>query len=223
VAIQIQGFSGVVAEVSGPNYRTLRVTLRPVEYGTLGQYRVIMWSFNSIAAGLAAGSDIAQIRWTLTPQLALIWGIDLDGFLADTAGFTPGFGNFSLFFARSWTVDGSGGIAVNFTGNNQKLRTSMASASITMRNADGSSALTTGTRTLDAQPLGRLPFSVAAGANTQYLKQLGLYGPASHEAGGNPAPVVLSQNEGLVVTATVPATGVWSYVLTTAWSEVSAY
>jgi hypothetical protein len=224
LAIQIQGNGGVVAENDGETFDAMRVTVRPVDYGALGQYRLNMWANPVMAAGLAGGSDIWQARWTSTPQIAIIWGLDLDGFFASTA-FAAGFANFSLTFARSWTADGSGGTAANLTGNNNKLRTSMGSSLMgAIRNATGSSTLTTGTRTLDAQALGILPCSVTTTTNTNYLTgPLGFYGATSHEDGGNPAPLVLSQNEGLVVRATVPGTGTWGFAITMAWSEVTAY
>lgn len=226
MAIQIQGYSGVVVENDGETFDALRVTLRPVDYGALGQYRLNMWSNPIMAAGLAGGSDIYQVRWTVTPQIALIWGVDLDGFFAST-GFTGGFANFTLTFARSWTVDGSGGTAANLTGNNNKLRTSMGTSLMgAIRNATGSSTLTTGTRTLDAQPLSTLPFAISTATNTNFMSMqgpLGFYGAVAHEDGGNPAPLVLTQNEGLVVRATVPATGTWGFAITLAWSEVASY
>jgi hypothetical protein len=36
-------------------------------------------------------------------------------------------------------------------------------------------------------------------------------------------PVLLAQNEGFVVRATVPATGTWQFGITVAWAEVTAY
>jgi hypothetical protein len=45
----------------------------------------------------------------------------------------------------------------------------------------------------------------------------------SLESGGNPAPMVLAQNEGVVIRATVPATGTWGHGVTMAWSEVATY
>ena len=197
--------------------------MRPLDYGALGQYRLNTWSNPVMAAGLAAGSDIYQARWTSTPQLAIIWGVQLDGFFASTA-FVAGFGKFVLTIARNWSVDGGGGTAATLTGDNNKLRTSMGSSLMgAIRNATGSSTLTTGTRTLDSQPVGQLPFAVTTSTNTQYLNQLALYGPQGHECGGNVAPIVLTQNEGIVVRATVPGTGTWGFAITLAWSEVTAY
>ena len=114
MAIQIQGYSSIVAECDSVYYRSLRVTMRPLDYGALGQYRLNTWSNPVMAAGLAAGSDIYQARWTSTPQLAIIWGVQLDGFFASTA-FVAGFGKFVLTIARNWSVDGGGGTAATLT------------------------------------------------------------------------------------------------------------
>jgi hypothetical protein len=223
VAIQIQGFRGVVMGADGQSYRTVRVTLRPVDYGSLGQYRVLMWSNPAMAGGLAADSDIYQTRWTAASNLALIWGVTLTMF-GSLFPFKAGFANFDLTVARSWTVDGSGGTAATLTGDNQKLRASMASSSMgAIRNATGSSTLTTGTRTLDAQPVGRIPIVIGTSVSLNYIDQSSLYGSLSLEDGGNPAPIVLAQNEGVVVRATVPDTGTWGFGVTMAWSEVATY
>lgn len=224
MAIQIQGYSGVVAECDGPNHRSLRITVRPLDYGALGQYRCVMWVFPPpLAAGMAGNTEVYQLRWTATPQLAIIWGINLDGWFA-TTGFTPGFVSMTMTIARSWTVDGSGGTPADLTGNNQKLRTSMGTSLMgAIRVVQAASALTNGTKTLDAQPIAQVGFSVNASTNTNYLSQTCLYGASALEDGGNPAPIVLVQNEGLVVRATVPATGTWNFGITTAWSEVTAY
>lgn len=224
MAIQIQGIGGVVTECDGPTYRALRVTLRPLDYGALGQYRCVAWTSGApIPAGVAANTDIYQLRWVSTPQLAIIWGISIDGWFS-TTGFTPGFANLTLTVARNWTVDGSGGFPAVLTGNNQKLRTSMGTSLMgAIRIVSGATPLTNGTRTLDAQPIGQISWVVTAAANAQFLGQVTLYGAPSLEDGGNPAPVVLAQNEGLIGRITVPATGTWNFGMTVAWSEVAAY
>jgi hypothetical protein len=222
VSIQIQGYSGTVTGGDGPTYKTMRVTVRPVDYGSLGQYRCLMRSNPIMAAGLGSGADVFQARWVSTPQLAILWGLSLDMWCS--TGFSAGFANFTLTVARSWTVDGSGGAAADLTGNNQKLRTNMASSAMgAIRISNGSSLLTTGTRTLDSSPEGQAVFSVGTSSFTTYITQASLYGAMSLESGGNPAPIVLAQNEGVVVRATVPATGTWGHGVTMAWSEVAAY
>jgi len=222
MSIQIQGFSGVVAEVDGTTYRALRVTIRPVDYGALGQYRLSLLT-GTMAAGLAASSQIFQARWTSTPQLAIVWGLSMDGFFGGTSAFTAGFALFNLTIARVWTVDGSGGTSATLTGNNQKLRTSMGTTLMGAIRIASTGALGAGTSTLDGQAEGQIAVSIGTVASVNYFGQVGLYGASSLEDGGNPAPIVLAQNEGIVVRASVPATGTWRTGVTMAWSEVAAY
>jgi hypothetical protein len=222
MAIQIKGYGGVVAEVDGTTYRALRVTLRPVDYGSLGQYRIAMLS-GTMAAGLGAGSEVFQARWTASPQLALIWGMSVDGLSGSATAFAAGFSLFSVTIARSWTADGGGGTAATLTGNNQKLRTSMGTTLMGSIRVASTAALTAGTKTLDSQPEGQISLAMGTTASVNYLGQVGLYGSSSLESGGNPSPIVLAQNEGLSVKATVPGTGTWQFGISMAWSEVATY
>ncbi len=222
MAIQVMGLSGTVAEVDGTTYRALRVTARPVDYGANGSYRVAVTT-GIMSAGLAAGSDIFQARWTLAAPIALIWGIQIDGFGGTSTAFTAGTGSFKAFISRSWTADGSGGTTLTLTGNNNKLRTSMATSQFGAIRISSTAALTTGTKTNDSQAAGQMSFSIGTTASVNYLGQVGLYGSNALEDGGNPAPIVLAQNEGITIQATVPATGTWVAGITMAWSEVSSY
>jgi hypothetical protein len=222
MSIQIQGNGGVVAEVDGTTYRALRVTIRPVDYGALGQYRISMLT-GTMAAGLAAASEIFQSRWTAASNLALIWGVNLDGMSGSATTFTAGFSSFTLTIARSWSGDGSGGSAATLTGNNQKLRTSMATTSMGTIRMATTAALGAGTKTLDSQTEGQVAFSLGTTASVNYVTSACLYGAASLEDGGNPSPIVLAQNEGVVVRATVPASGTWQGGVTMAWTEVASY
>jgi len=220
MAIQVQGNSGTVVEVDGTTFRAMRVTSRPVEYGAFGIYRIAMLT-GTMAAGLASGSEIFQARWTDATRLALIWGLSFDGFGSATA-FSAGFSNMSMTIARSWTVDGSGGSAATLTDNNQKMRTSMGTSLMGSIRVSTTSALGAGTKTLDAQPIARVVMSLNNVANTQYLPPATV-GFGNLEDGGNPTPIVLVQNEGIVVRATVPATGTWQTGITLSWAEVASY
>ena len=222
MAIQVQGNGGTVAEVDGTTYRALRVTVRPVDYGALGSYRAAMVS-GTMAAGLAGASDVFQARWTAASNLALVWGVQIDGMGGSATAFAAGFATFRLFISRNWTADGSGGNAVTLTGNNAKLRTSMATSSMGSMRAASTAALTAGTKTNDAQPDGQITYTIGTVASVNYLAQVGLFGSSSLEDGGNPAPIVLAQNEGVTVQATVPATGTWQFGVTMSWSEVASY
>jgi hypothetical protein len=222
MAIQVQGNGGVVAEVDGMTYRALRVTVRPVDYGALGSYRIAMIS-GTMAAGLVAASDVFQARWTDATRLALIWGLQIDGMGGSATAFTAGFANFSAFISRSWTADGSGGTSATLTGNNQKLRTSMATMLMAAIRISSTAALTAGTKTNDAQAASQITYTIGTTVSVNYIGQTCLYGSQALEGSGNPAPIVLAQNEGMTIQATVPATGTWQFGVTMAWSEVTSY
>ena len=83
-------------------------------------------------------------------------------------------------------------------------------------------ALVAGTKTLDAQAIAQVTMSLNNVANTQFLPPATtVYG--NLEDGGNPIPIVLVQNEGIVGRATVPATGTWQAGITMSWAEVTSY
>jgi hypothetical protein len=220
MSIQIQGNSGVVAEVDGLTYRALRVTVRPVDYGVFGSYRISVIT-GTMAVALPANSEMFQARWTDATRLALIWGFSIDGMSDFNSAFSAGFSSMTFTIARGWSADGSGGNAATLTGNNQKLRTSMGTPLMAAIRSSSTGALTTGTKTLDAQPEGQITFSTGTVANVIFLGQIQVYG--SMEAGSNPAPIILAQNEGVVARATVPAGGTWQTGFTMSWSEVASY
>ena len=222
MAIQVQGNAGAIVEVDGTTYRAVRVTIRPTDYGLIGQYRISMQS-GTMAAGMAAFSQVFQARWTDTPQICLVWGLSIDGLAGGTVSFTAGYGYFGLQVARAWTADGSGGTPAVLTGSNQTLRSSMATSSMGAIRIASTGALSAGTSTVDTQGVGQAFFVVSTTASLNYLYQYGLYGSTSMEDGGNPAPIVLVQNEGVVLNVSMPASGTWKFGVTMAWSEVNSY
>ena len=147
MSIQVQGSGGVVVDVNGSTFRAMVVTLRPVEYGLLGSYRVSAIS-GTIAPGLAAAAEIYQFRWTATPQLALIWGFQIDGLSSDGTPFLANGSSVGMNIARSWTADGSGGTTITPTGNTGKLRTSMGTSLVGSMRIASTAALGAGTKRL---------------------------------------------------------------------------
>jgi hypothetical protein len=216
MAIQVQGNGGIVAEVDGANFRALRATMRPVDYGSLGAYSACHLS-GTMAAGLAANSEIFQFRWTDATRFALITQVMLCGMAGSATAFAAGFAKIDCLVARGWTADGSGGTAMTLTGNNQKLRTPMGTTLVGAIRGSSTAALTAGTKTLDSQPIGLMTWSIGTAANVIYVGQVQLFdGASSH-------PIVLAQNEGIVCRATVPATGTWQFGLAVQWVEVTSY
>lgn len=218
MSFSIVGNGGVVAEVGGTGFRALRVEPRPLEIGSLGTYRMSVIS-GTMAAGLAADSEVVQFRWTDATRLAVVHAFILDGMGGTSTAFTAGLASFRLFVARAFTAAGTGGGTATITGNNNKLRSSMGTTLLGEIRTATTAALTAGTKTLDAQPIAQYAFSVGTTASVQYVEQVRLLDSGAE----NTHPVVLAQDEGLVLRATVPATGTWQFGATICWSEVASY
>lgn len=219
MAIQQQGFGGVVQEVDGTTFRAARVTARPAEYGALGHYKVSMET-GSVAAGQGADSEIWQFRWPDATRFAVVTLIQVDHLYATTA-FAVGIARLRATVARTWSADGTGGATATLTGDNNQMRTTMGASLATYRMAT-TAALGAGTKTFDAQDIGHVRSGIAATANVNLLdsKPTVLFNPSNADG---EHPLVLAQNEGVVVRATVPATGVWIAGITVRWIETAAF
>lgn len=216
MAILIIGNSGTVAEVEDTT-RALRVVKRPIDYGTLGIYHLALTS-GTMAAGLAAGSEVFQFRWTDATNLCAVKQIRISAGGTATA-FAAGAALIDAIMARSYTASGSGGTAATLSGNNAKLRTSMGTSLVGDARISSTAALTAGTRTLDAQAFASVSSSVIATAGTPIMPPTDLlFAPDESEH-----PIILAQNEGFVLRATVPATGTWTLSVQVKWAELAAY
>lgn len=218
MAIQVQGNNGTVAEVDGTVYRAMRTTLRPIDYGAYGSYRMSLLS-GTMAAGLAANAEIFQFRWSDASRLCVVSAITFDGLSGSATAFAAGFGKVDAVIARSWTADGSGGSAATLTANNNKRRTSMGPTLLGAARIASTAALTAGTKTLDTHAIGQYSAAFGTATSTQWIPQTQLF----HQVGGVESPLILAQNEGFVVRATVPATGTWQFGVTVCWTEVESY
>src|SRR5258706_3153566 len=170
----------------------------------------------TMAAGLGAGAPVFSFRYGAA-NLAIIRKITAE---ADdiTTAFVAGAAKFDLIAARSFTVSDTGGTAGTLTTNNGKLRTSFATTGVSDFRIASTATLTPGTRTLDAQPLASVEFAVSTAIAAGLLPTTDLFRPAIGES-----PLVLVQNEGFVLQATVPGTGTWVFSARVCWDEVSAF
>jgi hypothetical protein len=214
------GTSGLIAETgaaSGAN--ALHVQQRPISYGSLGHYMVGVIT-GTMAAGVGADSEIVQFRWTHASNLAVITLAELQFFNSLGTGFAAGLAQFDLTIARSFSAAGTGGGTVTMTGDLQSLRTSMGTSLVGEIRVATTAALGAGTKTLDSERISRMKCTVGTATNTNYLQT-----PAGvlYRAHDFEHPIVLAQNEGLIVRATVPATGTWEAGIRLGWAEVTAY
>jgi hypothetical protein len=216
MAIQLQGNGGTIAEVDGAGFRAIRTVNMPLDVNGLGSYRISHLS-GTMAAGLAANSEILQYRWTDATRLASIHSVTLDGLSGSATAFAAGFGKVDMFVARSWTVAGGGGTPLTVTTNNGKMRTSHGTTLVGEIRASVTAACTAGTKTLDTQAVGQISLSFGTVVSVQYANQVSLFDDNGVH------PLILAQNEGFVLRATVPATGTWQFGATIVWSEIAAY
>jgi hypothetical protein len=212
----IGGTTGAAQDVDSVT-KAARVTLRPIDVGALGSYSHALKS-GVEAAGASANSPIWNFRWapaTVPTSLALIRRIKFSAWNLGT-GFTAGNFVFDFFIARSFSVDDTGGTAATLTTNNAKLRTSMATTQATIRGGT-TGVLTAGTRTKDAMPFRTIAGVVANAAFSALVPDVEVFRQQPGEQ-----PITLATGEGLVLEATVPATGTWTWALAIEWDEVTA-
>ena len=124
-----------------------------------------------------------------------------------------------MFAARAFTASDTGGTAGTLTGNNAKLRTSLATTGVSQIMIANTGTMTAGTRTLDTDPMAAIVIPLTTTADTGGVLNSSLYNPG--QAGDY--PLELATNEGFVVQLTVPATGTEVITVTVDWEEYSAF
>jgi hypothetical protein len=230
MAIQNQGFSGIVAEVDGTTFRAFRSVSKPIEYGAFGHYRFSVVT-GTLAAALAANAVVFSARWGDATRLAVITSfrtrfLPLTPF---TAATLTDHTSFDAFIGRTFTASHTGGTGLTLTGNSFKTRATMGSTLFTDLRISTTAALAGGTITLDPHPFaqslrkGNRVNPAAATEETIQPSTDGLNVDFSVSNGEH--PIVLVQNEGIVVrNRTVwPAAGTGILLVEMAWSEVAQY
>jgi hypothetical protein len=168
----------------------LRTSLRPFEltgYFAFGAQ-------SGALTGVAANGPVFSLRNAAgNGELVLVRHIGL-GFLTTTAFTTAQILDYGVFFARSFTASDSGGTAISITGNNTKVRTSLAAPNSIDARISTTAALTVGTRTLDTNALAQIgAWSGGAGQGLVPV-QNNLWDQYTGDQ-----LIVLAPNEGLVI------------------------
>lgn len=232
MAIQLQGNGGVVAEVDGTTFRAIRVTARPVNYGSLGMYRLGMHS-GVMAAALAANAEIYQFRWTDATNFALVFRVSISAGGPQIAA-TGAVLSWSLMMAvaRAWSVIGSGGTRAVMTGNINKLRTSMGTSLVNDAGIATTAGLTAGTKTIDhaTSNMGTVTGAFSTGAITvQTVANMLPHTDLFNAVYGGSHPLVLAGTgggEGFIIrngTVNFPAAATWVFSVTSEWAEAAAF
>lgn len=195
--------------------------------GDVGSYEGYSFSLagasGQMAAGLAANSPVFSFRNASAVRKVRILAVNVNAAVGAT-GFTAGAALLSMVIARAFTVSDSGGTALSggaAGNNNNKLRTSQPSGLVlTTTGGDiriaSTATLTPGTRTLDANASGNI-VAPAGAAGTGMIQDTPLYSDYTTLYG---LPLVLGQNEGFVINATVPATGTWQFGIRVLYAEI---
>ena len=225
MAVLEGGTSAELADIGAAVSKGLHVITKPDAYSTLGHYRFAGVT-GAIAAGAAANAEVFQMRWTDATNVCIVKKVRVTGMRATTA-FAVGTIDIKATIARSFSVSGTGGTPLTLTGDNQAMRTSMGTSLMGDMRIATTAALGAGTKTLDTQDIGFIathssagPFAATPIVGQTYLPTDVLY--LCDQASGE-HPVTLVQNEGLVVRATVPATGVWNIAVEVVWEELTAF
>jgi hypothetical protein len=225
MAIIEGGTSATLAEVGAAAAKGIHVISKPQDYGTLGHYQVSVQT-GAIGAGMAANGELFQLRWTDATRLCVIQKISCNGLFASTA-FTAGALTIAATIARSFTASGTGGTALTLTGDNAQLRSSMGASLVGDARVSTTAALGAGTKTLDTQNIGLITTHTSGGTGSATPIIGSIYLPTTElflcDTDSGEHPIVLAQNEGIVIRATVPATGVWTAGFTIKWAELSAF
>jgi hypothetical protein len=211
-----------IAEVGAAVAKGLHVIVKPQDAGPYGHYRLAT-ATGAIAAGAGADSEVFQFWWTETIRYALIQRVWLTGMRATTA-FAAGAIDIKLTRATGWTAAGTGGGTVTVASPELELRPpTMGVSGVAEIRVATTAALGAGTKTLDTYNLGWIATHSSGGVGAAtpiigsiFLPTLRLFDSPEH-------PLVLSENEGFVVRATVPATGVWNLGLAVSWCEVEEF
>jgi hypothetical protein len=214
MAIIQSGGAAANALLVDPNFSAARVAVRPMD--------VLGWNSVGIATGaltgLASGAAIFSFR-NLAANPILVRRVGV-GFVTTTAFTAAQMVSFGLLAARSFTASDSGGTAIALTGSNAKHRTILATPTSLDCRVATTAALTAGTRTVDANTLTvQAGWSGAAGVTiAPALSNL-----LAHDTGDY--PIVLAQNEGLVITnlTALGAGGVGVATVAIEFAEASAF
>lgn len=213
----IQGQSGIVSEVESVT-NALRTTERPQGNGARGAYQAAFYT-GVLPAALGANSEIFQFRFVSAGGLVcLLRSLRVSAAVSTTA-FAAGVPiALEARWARTWTIQGTGGTGITFGTNDAKRRTDfntsiLASGDVRIATT---AALGTGFKTLDGVPFAHVIGQVGTAITTIIPNTL-----LFDRDAGNKYPHLFETQEGFVIRSVeVPATGTWKACVTVEWEEV---
>lgn len=222
--------SAELVEVGVAGAKPLHITSKPIPYGSLGHYRLAV-NTGTLAAALAASAVVFSARWTDTTRFAVITKLRTR-FLPltlFTAATLTDHTSFDAFIGRTFTASHTGGTALTLTGDSFKTRTSMGATLFGDLRIATTAALGGGTITLAPHAFAhsiRKGNRVNPAAATEEAIQPTTDGmDLDFDMGGGDHPIVLAQNEGIIIrNRTVwPAAGTGILTVTMCWAELTAF
>jgi len=170
-----------------------------------------------MAAGAGANSEIFQLRNTSGKNIRLLYaGLSVG---ADATGFAAGTAVFDIIKATAWSAQGTGGTAIALTAPELLDHTNQNPSRLVAGDVRVATTapLGAGTKTLNASAIQALVCAVPVAAGSVLLYPQDLF----VVDGPDFIPFTIANNEGIVIRATVPATGTWRAGVNVAWSEVA--
>lgn len=220
MAIQVQGNSGVVAEVGGSTFRAMHVHVKPLEYGSLGHYRTAVKL--TMATSQGANSRLFEVRNTHASNLLICTRARVAVLPAGT--ITTAYAmELALFRLTGFSaVDTTGTV----TPTSSVKRTSMAAfpggAAIRHATIAGvAGGMTGGTLTKDGNSFASLIAWVATAAATTVPVERELIDDVN-----GTHPLVCVQNEGWELENVVAGSGTANVVqvmIDQSWAEVASF
>lgn len=192
-----------------------------------GQYRVAMRS-GLLTATIAANSPLWALRWNpskTNPGANVTYPVCVIRELYAVAQTITAFGSaqefsISAYVVRTMNTSYSGGTAATLTGDNNQLRTSMGTSMMADMRIGGTTLLGGGggTNAADSQA-----FATSGGYLSTTTAPLPLNFSVKQEAGEH--PIVLAQNEGLVIQNDIAfgATGTIRLSVMCCWTEAPGF
>lgn len=223
---RVLGKDGTTQLAVESTHSAARVASRPMQLGANGAAFSLSVESGIMAAGLGAAAEIFQMRWIHDTFKMVLRSIRFGMWRASATAFAAGPIRINATVARGWSVDGGSGTPVVFSTNNtNKKRTDfpLSKFSDTGVRFSATAALTGGTKTLDTNffaSIGAFVGAVAPAATVEVAPSIIPVNYIWQRDTSDEYPFLFETNEGIVIRATVPATGTWGYTVQVEWAEV---
>lgn len=209
-----------------PTHKALRASLRPIEWapqnGVAGGHFAISAMTGTMAAGIASGAQVFQVRWADPVRLFLLKKLavqcaTLTGFAATSLG-AP----LELIIGHGSTANGSGGTALAPTSISNKMRGSM-NATAFATSGEIRIATTAALTAATGQTLEPAAIGSCLGAPNATLVQSTVVNLFELREHGD-HPLILLPGDTLAIRTNTPAaTGTWVMTVTMLHAEVVIY